>query len=189
MEITSYCQSETIFRTCETRRFGVSVGPDSNLRGSRWWVEINLTFVPPISITSTFILGCGGSRNNARCANLDASARRLELRSRSIVQFKPVFSGRVATSPPQACVGTRLNCWSNTSTVLLFAVLSKRFSCWTLVLREQKQSSIRMFKRPFCREVNLSMPGLLFLSARLTGKGARAQGRKAEYNQKIQQIL
>src|SRR4051812_1472940 len=88
MEITSYCQSETVLRTCETSRFGVSVGPDSNLRFSRGSVPITLSLKPPISITSTFILGCGGSRNNARCANLEASARRLRVRSRSIIQLE-----------------------------------------------------------------------------------------------------
>src|SRR5512133_855225 len=55
MEIAPYSQSDESFRTSDTILFGVRVGPESNCRWIRCPVARIFTWVPPISMTSTFI--------------------------------------------------------------------------------------------------------------------------------------
>jgi hypothetical protein len=57
MEMASYFQSATSFRTPTIVRFGVKAGPESNSRCAFRPVARTFTWVPPISITSTFMVG------------------------------------------------------------------------------------------------------------------------------------
>src|SRR5262245_3868158 len=56
MDTASYFQSPASFLTPATIRFGVMVDPDGNLRDSFWPVARIFTWVPPISIASTFMM-------------------------------------------------------------------------------------------------------------------------------------
>src|SRR5215470_15538850 len=67
MDTASYFQSPASFLTPATIRFGVMVGPDGNLRDSSCPVARILTWVPPRSIASTFMM----NSPHASCAEFD----------------------------------------------------------------------------------------------------------------------
>src|SRR6266487_1579494 len=56
MDITSYFQSRVRFLTPATIALAVMAGPEGNFMGSCCPVARIFTLVPPISITSTFII-------------------------------------------------------------------------------------------------------------------------------------